>query len=95
MGRPGEARRGLNRTVDRRETWNEGPPGTEVEGLAAAYRDRFSLKNAGAERWSGRRTPRAGHWCASSSESVDGSGGHSRAATQLFFTNQRLSKGNR
>lgn len=55
----------MNSTVDRRKTWNEGPPGTEVEGLAAAYRDRFSLKSARAGRRSGtdgRRGQAIGAW---------------------------------
>ena len=42
----------------------EGPPGTEVEGLAAAYRDRFSLKSAGAGRRSGTDGRRGWACCA-------------------------------
>lgn len=60
-------------------TANQWPAFFFVEGLAAAYRDRFSLTSARAGRRSERRAPRAGHWCASSSESVDGSDGHSLA----------------
>ena len=50
----------------------EGPPGTGVEGLAAAYRDRFPFKCVGKAPVWNRRAPRAGHWCVRSSESVDG-----------------------
>ena len=57
----------------------EGPPGTGVEGLAAAYRDRFPFKCVGKAPVWNRRAPRAGHWCVRSSESVDGFGGHSLA----------------
>ena len=54
--------------VDRRETWNEGPPGTEVEGLAAAYRDRFPLKvrEQGAGLEDGRRGRANGAWARAS-----------------------------
>ena len=47
--------------------------------MVAAYRDRFPLK----VRWQApvwnRRTPRVGLLCVRSSESVDGSDGHSLA----------------
>ena len=53
----------------------EGPPGTEVEGLAAAYRDRFTLQvreqGAGLEQTGAAGRPLV----RGSSESVNGSGG--------------------
>ena len=57
-----------------------------MEGLAAAYRDRFPVMPgltghlcAGRAPVWNRRTPRAGLLCVRSSESVDGFGGHSLA----------------
>ena len=57
----------------------EGPPGTGVEGLAAAYRDRFPFKCVSRALVWNRRTPRAGLLCVGSSESVGGFDGHSLA----------------
>ena len=50
-----------------------------MEGLADAYRDRFPFKCVGKAPVWNRRTPRVGLLCVRSSESVDGSGGHSLA----------------
>ena len=70
----------------------EGPPGTGVEGLAAAYRDRFPFKCVGKAPVWNRRAPRAGHWCVRSSESVDGFGGHSLTASAATVSPARGSK---